>query len=49
MQKSKKSDVIFFHGGPLTEWVRAESKRLGQTIAEFMRRLVEAAKKGGAK
>ena len=41
----KKSDVIFFRGGPLTEWVRAEAKRKGQTIAEFMRRLVEAAKK----
>ena len=40
-----KSDVLFFRGGSLTEWVRAEAKRKGQTIAEFMRRLVEAAKK----
>ena len=46
----KKSDVIFFRGGPLTEWVRAEAKRKGQTIAEFVRRLIdEAAKKGEGK
>jgi hypothetical protein len=44
----KRSDVIFFHAGPLAKWVRDEAARLGQTVAEFMRRLV-AEKKGGAK
>ena len=44
----KKSDVIFFRaGGPLAKWIRDEAKRLGQTVAEYMRRMVEAAKKGG--
>ena len=41
----KKSDVIFFHAGPLAGWVREEAARLGQTLAEYMRRLVAAAKK----
>jgi hypothetical protein len=44
-----KSDVIFFRAGTLAPWVRAEAKRLGQTVAEFMRRLIAEAKKGGAK
>ena len=43
----EKSDVIFFHAGPLAKWIRDEAKRLGQTVAEYMRRMVEAAKKGG--
>ena len=44
-----KSDVIFFHAGPLAKWIRDEAARLGQTVSEFMRRLVAEAKKGGAK
>jgi hypothetical protein len=45
-----KSDVIFFRaGGPLAKWIRDEAKRLGQTVSEFMRRMVEAAKKGGTR
>ena len=31
------------------EWIHSEAKRKGQTLSEFVRRLIEDARKGGGK
>jgi len=44
-----KGDVIFFHAGKLADWVRKEAEKKGQSVAEFMRRMIAAAQKEDGK
>jgi uncharacterized protein (DUF1778 family) len=46
----KRGPILFVQVEPdQWEWIHTEAARLGQTISEFMRRMVEAAKKGGTR
>ena len=48
-KKQDKVRLAFWLPADAGEWVQGERKKAGQSLSEFMRRMVESARKTGAK